>query len=198
MERLRPKQALLRFSSHPMSLHALDLPWAKSRVQDLLEGFFFCRYTTGGTGLSMDKPRRCELIDAIEQRDPPNHLRLFSFSAAGLMRPLALLGPLIVVALTGSSIRTSWAEAAGSDQRTAEPLKQLSLAQLGNVEVTIGSKEPEQVWKTPAAVFVITQEDIRRSGATSLPEVLRLATGSRWHGSTPITGRWAFAGLERC
>src|SRR2546429_2430514 len=40
-----------------------------------------------------------------------------------------------------------------------EPLKQLSLADLGNVEVTTASKEPEAVWKTPAAVFVITQED---------------------------------------
>jgi len=58
-----------------------------------------------------------------------------------------------------------------------EPLKQLSLAQLGNVEVTTTSKEPEEVWKTAAAVFVITQEDIRRSGATSIPDVLRLAPG---------------------
>jgi iron complex outermembrane recepter protein len=58
-----------------------------------------------------------------------------------------------------------------------EPLKQLSLAELGNVEVTTTSKEPEEVWKTPAAVFVLTKEDIRRSGATSIPEVLRLAPG---------------------
>src|ERR1700686_266229 len=46
------------------------------------------------------------------------------------------------------------------------PLKQLSLAQLGNVEVTTTSKEPESVWRTPAAIYVITQEDIRRSGDT--------------------------------
>ena len=63
------------------------------------------------------------------------------------------------------------------DQANGEPLKQLSLAELGNVEVTTASKEPEEVWKTPAAVFVITQDDIRRSGATSIPEVLRLAPG---------------------
>ena len=61
--------------------------------------------------------------------------------------------------------------------RADEPLKQLSLADLGNVEVTTASKEPEAVWKTPAAVFVITQEDIRRSGARNIPEVLRLAPG---------------------
>ena len=56
-------------------------------------------------------------------------------------------------------------------------LTQLSLSDLGNVEVTTASKEPEQVWKTPAAIYVITQEDIRRYGATSIPEILRLAPG---------------------
>jgi iron complex outermembrane receptor protein len=56
-------------------------------------------------------------------------------------------------------------------------LTQLSLAELGNVEVTTATKEPEQVWNTPAAIYVITQEDIRRYGATSIPELLRMAPG---------------------
>ncbi|HET6219655.1 MAG TPA: TonB-dependent receptor [Acidobacteriaceae bacterium] len=71
----------------------------------------------------------------------------------------------------------SWAERSYADQDSAAPLKQMSLAELGNVEVTTASKEPEEVWKTPAAIYVITQEDIRRSGATNLPDVLRLAPG---------------------
>lgn len=50
-------------------------------------------------------------------------------------------------------------------QKQAEILKQLSLEELGNVEVITTSKVPEQVWRTAAAVFVLTQEDIRRSGA---------------------------------
>lgn len=53
----------------------------------------------------------------------------------------------------------------------------MSLEQLGNVEVTTASKEPEQVWHTPAAIYVLTQEDIRRSGATTIPELLRLVPG---------------------
>jgi len=56
-------------------------------------------------------------------------------------------------------------------------LKTLTLEQLGNIEVTTVSKEPEEVWKTPAAIYVITQEDIRRSGALNIPEALRLAPG---------------------
>jgi outer membrane cobalamin receptor len=33
------------------------------------------------------------------------------------------------------------------------------------------------VWNTPAAIYVLTQEDIRRSGATTIPELLRLVPG---------------------
>jgi iron complex outermembrane receptor protein len=58
-----------------------------------------------------------------------------------------------------------------------QQLKSMSLEQLGNVEVTTASKQPEEVWKTPAAVFVITSEDIRRSSATTLPGLLRLVPG---------------------
>jgi iron complex outermembrane receptor protein len=64
-----------------------------------------------------------------------------------------------------------------AEQANPTPLRQLSLAELGNVEVTTTSKEPEQVWKTSAAIYVLTQDDIRRSGATSIPEVLRLVPG---------------------
>jgi len=83
---------------------------------------------------------------------------------------------LLLVSLSGL-VNESWADASQRDQDSGQPLKQLSLEELGNIEVTTASKEPEEVWKTPAAVFVITQEDIRRSGATSIPEVLRLAPG---------------------
>ena len=62
-------------------------------------------------------------------------------------------------------------------QEPARGLKGLSLEQLGEIEVVTASKQPVQVNKTPAAIYVITQEDIRRSGALSLPEALRLAPG---------------------
>ena len=62
-------------------------------------------------------------------------------------------------------------------QANSTPLKQLSLVELGNVEVTTTSKEPETIWKTSSAIYVLTQDDIRRSGATSIPEALRLVPG---------------------
>jgi iron complex outermembrane recepter protein len=51
----------------------------------------------------------------------------------------------------------------------------MSLEELANVEITSVSKKSERLADAPASVYVITSEDIRRSGATSLPEALRLA-----------------------
>jgi iron complex outermembrane recepter protein len=54
-------------------------------------------------------------------------------------------------------------------------LKKLSIEQLMNFEVTSVSKRPERLAQTASAIQLITGEDIRRSGASSLPEALRLA-----------------------
>ncbi|HVT99963.1 MAG TPA: TonB-dependent receptor plug domain-containing protein, partial [Acidobacteriaceae bacterium] len=56
-------------------------------------------------------------------------------------------------------------------------LKTLSLEQLGNIEVVTQSKEPTEVWNTPAAIYVLTAEDIRRAGVTNVPDALRLVPG---------------------
>ena len=58
---------------------------------------------------------------------------------------------------------------------TSEDLSGLSLEELANVPVTSVSKSPELLRQAPAAVYVITHDEITRSGATSLPEALRLA-----------------------
>ena len=56
-------------------------------------------------------------------------------------------------------------------------LKTLSLEDLAKIEVTTPSKVPARAFASPSAIFVMTGEDIRRSGATSIPEALRLAPG---------------------
>src|SRR5580698_5069366 len=82
-----------------------------------------------------------------------------------------------LVASLAAPVHQTWAQDESSGQPAPAALKQLSLEELGNVEITSVSKDPQQIMKTPAAVFVITQEDIRRSGATNIPEALRLAPG---------------------
>ena len=74
-----------------------------------------------------------------------------------------------------------WTARSGYAQQvqTTSPLalKRLTLEELSDIEVTTESKDPVKLSRTPAAVFVITREDIWRSGVTSLPEALRLAPG---------------------
>jgi iron complex outermembrane receptor protein len=68
-----------------------------------------------------------------------------------------------------------------AETRLADPsmfeLKQLSLEELMNIDVTSVSKKEEKLFEAAAAISVITQEDIRRSGATSIPEALRNVPG---------------------
>jgi iron complex outermembrane receptor protein len=67
--------------------------------------------------------------------------------------------------------------AADSGSSDLAKYKTMSLEQLTQIDVTILSREPETAFQTPAAIYVITGQDIRRSGATSIPEALRLAPG---------------------
>jgi iron complex outermembrane receptor protein len=59
---------------------------------------------------------------------------------------------------------------------TPNDLKKMSLDELMDLQVTSVSKRPEKLAEAASAIQVITGEDIRRAGATSLPEALRLAT----------------------
>ncbi|MDB5772767.1 MAG: TonB-dependent receptor [Burkholderia sp.] len=54
-------------------------------------------------------------------------------------------------------------------------LAELSLEELANIRVISVSKKSESLADAPASIFVITSDEIRRSGATTLPEALRLA-----------------------
>ncbi|MEP6791823.1 MAG: TonB-dependent receptor plug domain-containing protein, partial [Ramlibacter sp.] len=76
--------------------------------------------------------------------------------------------------LVSCSALAALAGAAGA-QTLAANLADLSLEQLSNVEVTSVSKRVQRLADVAGSVYVISQEDIRRSGATSLPEALRLA-----------------------
>lgn len=57
----------------------------------------------------------------------------------------------------------------------ATDLASLSFEELANIRITSVSKRDESLADAAASVFVITHDDIRRSGVTSLPEALRLA-----------------------
>ena len=62
---------------------------------------------------------------------------------------------------------------------SVEDLRGLSIDELANLEITSVSRGPQSVSDAPAAVYVITHDAIVRSGATQIPEILRLAPNLR-------------------
>ncbi|MGR9045872.1 MAG: TonB-dependent receptor plug domain-containing protein, partial [Gammaproteobacteria bacterium] len=60
---------------------------------------------------------------------------------------------------------------------TQEDVLDLTVEELLNVEVTSVSKKAQSLNDAPAAIFVITNEDIKRTGVTSIPDALRMAPG---------------------
>ncbi|HVU17863.1 MAG TPA: TonB-dependent receptor [Candidatus Didemnitutus sp.] len=63
----------------------------------------------------------------------------------------------------------------GAADNEISTLKKLSVDELMEIEVTSVTKEPERLLDAASSIEVVTSEDIARSGATSLPEALRLA-----------------------
>jgi len=59
--------------------------------------------------------------------------------------------------------------------RASLDLRDMSIEELGQIQVTSVSKSAQPLSTAPAAIYVITHDDILRSGATSFPEMLRLA-----------------------
>ena len=81
---------------------------------------------------------------------------------------LSVLAFLMVISVT---------RAESAEQDSAVYMKNFSLEDLLNLEVTSVSKKKEKILNAPAAVFVISSEDIRRSGVTSIPDALRMVPG---------------------
>src|SRR4051812_32503407 len=78
-----------------------------------------------------------------------------------------------LLAASGGSAAESADFAAVKNARSGvTALKQLSMEELMDIEVTSVSKRPEKLVETPSAIQVVTDEDIRRFGATSIPEAL--------------------------
>ncbi len=96
------------------------------------------------------------------------------------------------------SLATSgWGQLA--DAQSVDHLADLSLRELSELEVTSVSKSSELLRQAPASIYVITHDDIIRSGVTSIPEALRLAPNlhmSQYNSSRYVAGARGFAGAE--
>ena len=89
------------------------------------------------------------------------------------LRPLVFL---IASLIAGGALQAQDRDDA-QPQQAAQNLKQLTLEELADLTVTSAARRGERLSDVAAAVTVIRGEDIRRSGAVSLSEALRLADG---------------------
>ncbi len=95
----------------------------------------------------------------------------------------------ICAALLAALSTLCWAGEPELDDEPLARLKTLSIEELMNLEVTSVSKKEEKFSETAAALYVITQEDLRRSGATSIAEALRMVPGV--HVARVDSSNWA-------
>ena len=82
-----------------------------------------------------------------------------------------LLGSLLLLVAVSCSLP------AAAERYTTDDLLSMNIEELVNVKVTTLSKREERYMSTAGAVFVISNDDIRRSGVRSIPDALRLAPG---------------------
>src|ERR1700728_2080301 len=80
---------------------------------------------------------------------------------------------------------------AAQAQNALPDLTALKIEDLMNVDVTSASKKAQKISKVSAAIFVITREDIYRSGATNIPDLLRMVPGLEVAQINPST--WAIS-----
>ncbi|MBN1845706.1 MAG: TonB-dependent receptor [Sedimentisphaerales bacterium] len=96
---------------------------------------------------------------------------------------ISILALMLLGFFGGRSPFLAAAETAGpqataeSDRPEASELLNLSLEDLMNIEVTSVAGVEQSWFTTPAAMYVITAEDIRRSGHRSIAELLRMVPG---------------------
>lgn len=88
-----------------------------------------------------------------------------------------MLGLLLTVApqINADETSPSPSDTAKTNSEVLMTYKKMSLEELMNQEVTSVAKQPEPLRQAPSAIQVVTGDEIRRSGASSIPEALRLA-----------------------
>jgi iron complex outermembrane recepter protein len=101
------------------------------------------------------------------------------------MKPFLMRAVACECVLLGLALLAAQAQSAPAD------LVDLQIEDLMNVDVTSASKKEQKLAKVPAAIFVITKDDIYRSGATNLPDLLRMVPGMDVAQINPST--WAIS-----
>jgi iron complex outermembrane recepter protein len=85
--------------------------------------------------------------------------------------------PALIRAVACELVFFSFFHLAARAQSAQPDLTSLRIEDLMNIDVTSPSKKEQKLSRVPAAIFVITKEDIHRSGANNIPDLLRMVPG---------------------
>src|SRR5882672_6069491 len=119
---------------------------------------------------TVQRRKSCARLADDFQEGKPNMLSNRDHKAGPAMKAGRIfLASFLSILLVGSTV--------AQNSRNVPDVTAMSMEDLMNLQVTSVTKHTQKVADAAAAIFVITQEDIRRSGATSIPEALRLVPG---------------------
>ena len=118
-----------------------------------------------------------------------------SRSKCGMLPPRRTPMLVLTAVIASATVTIELAQAA---EPSVVDLSRMSLEQLINIEITSVSRHKERLADAAATIYVISSDDIRRSGATTVPEVLRLAPNRQVPGPTTISTQFPRAVLTAC
>lgn len=102
-----------------------------------------------------------------------------------------------ILLMLSSVVIFSASAIAKEEELDLEKLANMSLEELMEVQIYSVSKRPEKLSDTAASVYILTSEDIKKSGATSIPEALRLVPGVSVAQSNANTWAISIRGFNR-
>ncbi|MCP4353577.1 MAG: TonB-dependent receptor [Desulfobacterales bacterium] len=94
-----------------------------------------------------------------------------------IQKLLSIMAAIWIILFQPRFADNSFAFSSLSEADNEPDFGELTLEELLNYEITSAAKKPQSVMDTAAAISVITQEDIRRSGASTIPDLLRHMPG---------------------
>jgi len=103
---------------------------------------------------------------------------------------LAIIIPLLCLI----TVLNCWAGEVEETQKLMDAYTELGLEDLMDIKVISAAKKEQKLSDAAAAIFVITQHDIQRSGVTSIPEALRMVPG--FHVARVNTNQWSITSRD--
>ena len=102
-----------------------------------------------------------------------NHSRSRSYFEIALEKTRCAIALLLVLFCVPAAL----AEDVDDEEELIAEMKDLDIEELLDMEITSLSRKAEPLSETAAAIYVLTNEDIMRSGATTIPDLLRMVPG---------------------